>query len=55
MYRPKGYSFAPFRSETGTDFARFGLPGLVFQGSTGFINVSVVSIPADETGKKANL
>jgi len=36
MYGPKGYSFAPFRSETGTDFAHFGLEsGLVFQGSTG--------------------
>ena len=36
MYRPKGYSFAPFRSDTGTDFAHFGLEsGMVFQGRTG--------------------
>ena len=54
MYRPKGYSFAPFRSETGTDFAHFGLES----GSREvreFINVLVVSIQADETGKKVYL
>ena len=43
---PKGMFFAPFGLKTGRDFAHLGPEsGMVFEGTTECMNVSVVSIP----------
>ena len=49
MHCLKGRVIGPFQSEKGIDFAHFGLePGMVLQGTRGWIKVFVILIPNEQ-------